>query len=141
MDFGMLPPEVNSARMYSGPGSGSMMAAAAAWDGLAADLNSTAASHRSTISELTAVWQGPASAMMAAAAAPFAAWLNSTAMQAEHAAAQARSAAAAYDIAFAATVPPPLITANRAELASLVATNIFGQNTHAIVANEAQYLQ
>ena len=36
MDFGALPPEFNSARMYSGPGSASMMAAATAWNGLAA---------------------------------------------------------------------------------------------------------
>ncbi|WP_264069201.1 PPE family protein, partial [Mycolicibacter terrae] len=33
MDFGMLPPEVNSGRMYVGPGSSPMMAAATAWDG------------------------------------------------------------------------------------------------------------
>jgi PPE-repeat protein len=38
MDFGMLPPEINSARMYTGPGVGPMLAAAAAWDGLAAQL-------------------------------------------------------------------------------------------------------
>ena len=43
MDFGAFPPEINSARMYAGPGAGSMLAAAAAWDGLAADLHSTAA--------------------------------------------------------------------------------------------------
>ncbi|MCA2323298.1 PPE domain-containing protein, partial [Mycobacterium intracellulare] len=35
MDFGALPPEFNSARMYSGPGSASMMAAAWAWNMLA----------------------------------------------------------------------------------------------------------
>jgi PPE-repeat protein len=44
MDFGALPPEINSGRMYSGPGCGSTLTAAAAWDGLAADLQSTAAS-------------------------------------------------------------------------------------------------
>ncbi len=42
MDFGALPPEVNSARMYAGPGAGSMLAAAEAWGGLAADLQSLA---------------------------------------------------------------------------------------------------
>ena len=33
MDFAFLPPEINSGRMYDGPGSGPMLAAAAAWDG------------------------------------------------------------------------------------------------------------
>jgi PPE-repeat protein len=35
IDFGALPPEVNSARMYAGAGAGSMLVAAAAWDALA----------------------------------------------------------------------------------------------------------
>ena len=139
MDFGALPPEINSGRMYTGPGSGSMLAAAAAWDGLAGQLRSTAASYSSAISGLTADWQGPSSVAMAAAAAPYAAWMSATAAQAEQTAAQARAAAAAYETAFAATVPPPVITANRAALASLLATNIFGQNTAAIATTEAQY--
>ncbi|MGH8916831.1 MAG: PPE domain-containing protein, partial [Actinomycetes bacterium] len=37
MEFGAIPPEINSARMYAGAGSGPMMAAAAAWNGLAAE--------------------------------------------------------------------------------------------------------
>jgi PPE-repeat protein len=37
------------------------------------------------------------------------------------------------------TVPPPMVTANRTQLATLVATNILGQNTPAIAANEAEY--
>ena len=36
-------------------------------------------------------------------------------------------------------VPPATIAANRTQLASLNATNVFGQNTPAIAANEAQY--
>jgi PPE-repeat protein len=116
-----------------------MLAASAGWDGLAAELRSTAASYSSMISGLTTAWVGPSSARMAAAAAPYAAWLNSTAAQAEQTANQARAAVAAYETAFAATVPPPVIAANRAELASLVATNVFGQNTGAIAATEAQY--
>ena len=39
------------------------------------------------------------------------------------------------------TVPPPAVTANRAQLAALIATNILGQNTAAIAATEAQYAE
>ena len=140
VDFGALPPEVNSGRMYAGAGSGPMVAAAAAWDGLAAELSSAATSYRSAVSELTdGSWLGPASASMAAAAAPYAAWMTTTAAQAQQSASQAWSAVAAYETAFAGTVAPPVIAANRALLASLVATNIVGQNTPVIAATEAQY--
>ena len=140
LDFGALPPEINSARMYAGPGSGSMITAAATWEGLAADLRSQASAYSSVISGLTSgAWRGPASASMAAAAAPYTAWMNTTAAQADETAAQAKAAAAAYEAAFGATVPPPVVAANRTQLASLVATNFLGQNTPAIAATEAQY--
>ncbi|MGC2653344.1 MAG: PPE family protein, partial [Mycobacterium sp.] len=141
MDFGMFPPEINSGRMYTGPGSGPMLAAAAAWDATAADLHSTAVSYSSVLSGLTAQWQGPSSDTMAAAAAPYVAWMSATAAQAEQTADQARAAVAAYETAFAATVPPPVIAANRALLMSLIATNILGQNTPAIAATEANYAE
>ncbi len=35
LDYGALPPEINSTRMYAGPGSAPLIAAAAAWDVLA----------------------------------------------------------------------------------------------------------
>jgi PPE-repeat protein len=140
LDFAMLPPEVNSARMYSGAGSASILAAASAWKGVAAELRSTALSYGAVLSALTdEEWQGPASAAMADAAAPYVAWMNTTAVQAEQAASQAEAAAAAYETAFAATVPPPEIAANRARLVSLVSTNFLGLNTPAIAATEAQY--
>ena len=142
LDFGALPPEINSGRMYVGAGSGPMLAAAAAWDELAAELQSTAASYGSTIESLTAgPWTGPSSIAMAAAAAPYVSWMSATGAQAEQAATQAKLAAGAYEAAFAATVPPPVIAANRALLATLVATNILGQNTPAIAATEAQYME
>jgi PPE-repeat protein len=142
MDFAMLPPEINSGRMYAGPGSGPMLAAAAAWDGLAGELYSAATSHQSVVSGLSAGrWLGPSSASMAAAAARYVAWMNTTAAQAEQTAAQAKAAAGAYEAAFAATVPPPVIAANRGLLMALIATNVLGQNTPAIAATETQYTE
>ena len=142
LDFGALPPEINSGRMYVGAGSGPMLAAAAAWDSLAADLQSASSSYGSTVEGLVAgAWTGPSSMTMAAAASPFVTWVSSAAAQAEEAAAQAKLAAGAYETAFAATVPPPIIAANRALLAALIATNFLGQNTPAIAATEAHYLE
>jgi PPE-repeat protein len=142
MDFAILPPEINSGRMYTGPGAAPMLAAAAAWDDLATELSSTAASYASTVSDLTGgAWQGPSSESMATAAATYAEWMNSTAAQAEETGNQAKAAVAAYEAAFAATVPPPVIEANRALLMMLIATNILGQNTPAIAATEAHYVE
>ena len=142
IDFAALPPEINSARMYSGPGSGPMLAAAAAWNTMAAEMRSAAASYDSVVAELTSTdWFGPSSVSMLAAAAPYVDWLSTTATQAEQAGAQANAAATAYESALAMTVPPMVVAANRAELAMLVATNVFGQNTPAIAATEAQYME
>jgi len=140
LDYGTLPPEINSARMYSGPGSGPMMAAAAAWDTLAAGLESVSRGCSSVISRLQGEsWSGSASAAMVSAAAPYMTWVTTAGVQAEQTASQARAAAAAYEAAFAATVPPVLVSANRTQLATLVATNLLGQNTAAIGATEAAY--
>jgi len=140
VDFGALTPEVNSARMYAGPGSSSLQAAASAWNGLAAELQSAAQGYETVITQLSSdEWTGAASASMASAAQPYVSWLNTTAAQAEQAATQARAAAAAHEQAFAATVPPPLIAANRAQTAAAVQANVFGQYTPLIAQLEAQY--
>jgi PPE-repeat protein len=142
MDFGSYPPEINSGRMYAGAGATPMLTAAQAWEELAAELHSAAGSYQSVVSGLTAgPWLGSSSASMAAAAASYTSWLNATAAQAEETAAQAKAAAAAYQTAFAATVPPTMVAANRSQLMTLVATNLFGRNTQAIAANEAQYAE
>ena len=140
MDFGALPPEVNSARMYLGPGPATLLAASAGWESLGAELQSTAVGYQSAISTLTdESWTGPTSMAMQAAVAPYLVWLRTTAAQCEQAATQATAAAAAYESAYAMTVPPPLIATNRVQLATLLATNVFGQNTPAIMATEAEY--
>jgi PPE-repeat protein len=140
MFYAAFPPEINSGRIYSGPGSEPLMAAAAAWDGLAGDLQSTAASYSSLISGLTAgPWLGPTALRMAAAVAPYLTWMQDTAGQAAETGSQASAAASAYETAFAAHVPPAVIASNRSELAALVATNVIGENNAAIAATEAQY--
>jgi PPE-repeat protein len=141
-DFSLLPPEINSARMYAGAGAGPLFVAATAWDGLAADLRSSASSFESVVSALIGgPWTGPASEAMAGAAAPYVSWLAGSAAQAEGAAAQARAAAAAFEAAQAATVHPVAVAANRAQLMMLVATNFLGQNSPAIAATEFHYIE
>ncbi|MGV0626539.1 PPE family protein [Mycolicibacter minnesotensis] len=140
-DFGMLPPEIISAWMYSGAGSGPLTAAAAAWSSLAAELEAAELAAQLVISELSGEqWTGPASVAMATAVAPYLAWLQSTSVAAQQAGTQAMASAAAFEAARAGTVPPPVIAANRAQLAALVASNILGQNTPAILATEAHYM-
>src|SRR6516165_11459408 len=137
-----VPPEINSGRMYAGPGSSSLMASAAAWQALAAQLGSAGAAYSAVIEALSSTaWLGPSSMSMALAAAPYVVWMIATAMQCEQAAAAAGQAAAAFEAARAGVVPPPVIAENRAELATLVATNFMGFNTPAIMANEAHYGQ
>lgn len=138
----MLPPEVNSTRMYSGPGAGSLWAAAAAWDQVSAELQSAAETYRSVIASLTGwQWLGPSSVRMGAAVTPYVEWLTTTAAQARQTATQITAAATGFEQAFAMTVPPPAIMANRAQVLSLIATNFFGQNTAAIAALETQYAE
>lgn len=140
MNYAALPPEVNSLRIYTGPGSAPMRAAAAAWGALSAELHAAVTSYESVIAELTGqAWLGPASLALGQSAARYASWMAATAAQVDHTAAQANAAAAAYEAAFSATVPPTVVAANRAQLLLLVATNVLGTNTAAIAANEAAY--
>ncbi|XAH05875.1 PPE family protein [Mycobacterium tuberculosis] len=127
MEFPVLPPEINSVLMYSGAGSSPLLAAAAAWDGLAEELGSAAVSFGQVTSGLTAgVWQGAAAAAMAAAAAPYAGWLGSVAAAAEAVAGQARVVVGVFEAALAATVDPALVAANRARLVALAVSNLLG---------------
>lgn len=137
-----LPPEINSGLMFGGAGAGSLFAAAAAWAELASNLSLSAASFSSVISGLTSGnWTGPSADAMAQAAVPYLQWLASAVSQAEGAAMQAQVAASAFETAFAATVHPTAVAANRTTLMTLIATNILGQNTAAIFATELEYIE
>ncbi|WP_082956486.1 MULTISPECIES: PPE domain-containing protein, partial [unclassified Mycobacterium] len=51
MSFLVLPPEINSSRMFSGAGSAPMLAAAA-WDGIRSELSAAASAFSSVTSDL-----------------------------------------------------------------------------------------
>ena len=143
LDFALLPPEINSALMYSGPGPGPMLTAAV---GLGRAVR-RAAHHgvglrRGDRRPDRRIMAGPGCGVDGRRHPQAQVeWLVSTAGQAEQVAAQAAAAVSAYEAAFIATVPPPEIAANRALLMALVATNLLGQNTAAIMATEAQYAE
>lgn len=139
MFFSFFPPEVLSALMHTGPGAGPLTEAAAAWEGLATDLYATAASDQSSVADPTSGWSGPTA--MANAAGPFVSWMTATAAAAAQSGAQASAGVAAFETAHALTVPPPVVAANRALFAALLSTNIFGQNSPAIAATEADDLK
>jgi PPE-repeat protein len=131
MDFGMMPPEINSGRMYCGPGAGSMVEAAVAWDEQAACLNHEVAEWRAVTSKLTTA--------AVQVAMPYITWLDAAAAEAAHAAAQAAAAACAHELARAAMVPPEVINTNRAKLASLATTNCLAQTSATIADIDAEY--
>ncbi|WP_142996715.1 PPE family protein, partial [Mycobacterium kansasii] len=142
MNFSVSPPEINSARIFSGAGAGPMLAAAAAWDQLAGELGSAATAFSSVTSELVgSSWQGPAATAMASVAGSYLGWLSSAGAQAAQAGGQARIAAAAFEATRAATVHPAAVWANRSQLVSLVASDLLGFNAPAIAAVEAVYEQ
>ncbi|MCV7005854.1 PPE family protein, partial [Mycobacterium gordonae] len=142
MNFAVSPPEINSARIFGGAGTGTLLAAAAAWDALADELGWAATAFSSTTSALVgASWQGAASAAMVDVAGRYLSWLASTGAQAGQAAGQARMTAAAFEATLAATVNPGAVLANRSQLVALVTSNLLGLNAPAIAAVDAEYEQ
>src|ERR1700716_543092 len=142
VDFGALPPEVNSARMYAGAGSTSLTTAASAWRSLAAELNSAGLGYENVITQLSSEeWLGAPSTKAAQALTPYVTWMKTTATQAEQAATQLDAASAAFETAFESVVPPPLIAQNRALLLQALQSNVFGQYTNVIAQLESQYGQ
>ncbi|ORW33161.1 hypothetical protein AWB91_08455 [Mycobacterium paraense] len=142
MSFLTSPPEIISALLHAGAGPEPMLAASAAWDGLATELGSAAQSFSSITTGLAGdAWQGAASTAMLSTAAQYSSVLSAASAQAQTAAAQAQVVAAEFESALAATVHPALVAANRNQFVQLVFSNLFGQNAPAIAAAEAQYEQ
>lgn len=136
-DFGLLPPEVNSARMFRGPGSAPLRAAADAWDTLGRALHAIEISLISVISGLPSqVWH---SSQSPEGIRPYLQWIGLAAARSHHTAGQAWSAVAAYEAALMATVMPTQVTENRRRLRSLATANQLGQYTPSLAALDALY--
>ncbi len=135
----MLPPEVTSALIHSGPGAESLIAASAAWQQLGTNLEDSAENYVATLSSLAETWQGPSSLAMFQAVQPYVTWMQTTAQQAQQTASSAMAAAAAFNSVRAAVVPTAEVAANRVRLAQLLATNGFGRNLPAIAETESEY--
>ena len=119
MSFSLIPPEINSALMFSGAGSGPLLEAATAWDGLAADLDSTATQYQTA--DHQSDHRPVAGAVVGADGRGDRPLHRMAARHLGHRRPDrgpGQVAAAAYQSAYASMVPLPEIAANRALLAS-----------------------
>ncbi|KJX74860.1 PPE family protein [Mycobacterium lepromatosis] len=136
------PPEVHSALLSSGPGSGPLLVAAEAWRSLSSVYAETA----DELVELLIVipgrfWAGSAAEAYVIAHLPYIGWLRQASVDSAVMAAQHETVAIAYTTTLAMMPTLAELAANRTAHTVLVATNFFGINAIPIVRNETDYVR
>lgn len=141
MDFAMLPPEVNSSRMYSGAGAQPLLAAATAWSALAAELNGMGLAYDSMIDELSMRLgraQRRRDGRRGGTVRPVDACHRGPGRTHRFG---GQDGCRRLRRGVRDDRASPAVTANRTQMVSLLTTNYLGQNTAAIAATDAQYYE
>lgn len=135
-----LTPETNAIRLTTGPGAAAMTSVVAGYQAAGVThLQQGAQMMATAATTATGSWWGQGGTSMMAAAVPKSEWQIEAGAHAEKASGLIGAAAGAHSAAVAATIPYPVVVANRIREATLQATNIIGQNTPAIAEADVEY--
>lgn len=139
-DAAAVTPEINHSLMVAGDLGESLVAAAAGYESVADMLLAelTAMSLNTSTTAMVA-WQGPGGVIYEMTAAKFCAVCAAASAWVRVGQIQAAEVAAAHAAATDIMIPAEVCLTNRATQAGLIATNVIGQNTPAIIGLEAQY--
>ncbi|WP_110796999.1 PPE domain-containing protein [Mycolicibacterium llatzerense] len=139
-DAAAMPPELNHTLLSTGDLGASLTTAAAGYESVADMLMAEITAMGINTSTTAMIgWQGAGGVAMQMSAADFMAVCAAASAWVRVGQAQAMEVTAAHTVAVQSMIPAEVCLTNRSTQAGLVASNILGQNTPAIVGLDAQY--